>query len=51
MQQLLSAKAISVTYSVCVFVALIIQHAMSMRRLILSSVAFPASTIFFHVIS
>ena len=31
-------KAISVTCSECVFVALVIQHAMGMRRVILSSV-------------
>ena len=35
-----SGKAISITYSECV--ALIIQHAMRMRRIILSSVACPA---------
>ena len=34
-----SGKAISVTYSECVSVALGIQHAMRMRRIILSSVA------------
>jgi len=32
-------KVISITYSECVFVALVIQHAMRMRRNILSSVA------------
>jgi len=32
-------KEISITYSECVFVALIIQHAKRMRRIILSSVA------------
>jgi hypothetical protein len=32
-------KAISVTYSKCVSVALVIQHATRMRRIILSSVA------------
>jgi hypothetical protein len=35
-------KAISVTYSECVFVALVIQHAKRMRRVILTSVASPA---------
>jgi hypothetical protein len=35
-------KAIIVTYSECVSVALVIQHAMRMRRIILSSVACPA---------
>ena len=32
-------KAISITYSECVSVALVIQHAKRMRRIILSSVA------------
>ena len=32
-------KAISITYSACVFVALVIQCARRMRRIILSSVA------------
>ena len=32
-------KAISITYSECVFAALVIQHAKCMRRIILSSVA------------
>jgi hypothetical protein len=35
-------KAICVTYSECVSVALVIQHAKRMRRIILSSVACPA---------
>jgi hypothetical protein len=33
------AKAVSITYSECVSVALVIQHATRMRRTILSSVA------------
>jgi hypothetical protein len=37
-------KAISITYSECVFVALIIRHAMSMRRIILSSAAYSGCT-------
>jgi hypothetical protein len=32
-------KAVSITYSQCVSVALVIQHAKRMRRIILSSVA------------
>jgi hypothetical protein len=35
-------KAISITYSECVSVALVIQNAKRMRRIILSSVACPA---------
>ena len=35
-------KAISITYSECVSVALDIQHEMRMRRCVLSSVARPA---------
>jgi hypothetical protein len=35
-------KAISIIYSECVSVALVIQHAKRMRRIILSSVACPA---------
>jgi hypothetical protein len=35
-------KAISITYSEFVSVALVIQHAKRMRRIILSSVACPA---------
>jgi len=34
-----SGTTISITYSLCVFVALVIQHAMRMRHIILSSVA------------
>jgi hypothetical protein len=36
-----NGKAISITYSEYVFVALVIQHAMRIRRIILSSVACP----------
>ena len=36
-----SVEAVRVTYSECWFVALGIQHAVSMRRIILSSVACP----------
>jgi hypothetical protein len=35
-------KALSITYFVCVFEALVIHHAMRMRRIILSYVACPA---------
>jgi hypothetical protein len=40
-------KAISITYSECVSVALVIQHAKRMRRIILSSVACLAVPYFF----
>ena len=39
-------KAISITYSECMSVALVIQHAMRMRCIILSSVACPAAPYF-----
>jgi len=39
----------SVTYCECVFVALVIQHAMRMRHIFISSLSL--STIFFHTIS
>jgi hypothetical protein len=44
-------KAISITYCECVSVALVIQHAKRMRRIILSSVACLAVPYFFHIIS
>ena len=37
-----SGKAISITYSECVSVALVIQHSKLMRHIVLSSVAFPS---------
>ena len=44
-----SRKAISITYSKCVFVALAIQHAMRMRHIL--SCDLSGRTIVFHVIS
>ena len=41
----------NITYSVCVFVALVIQHAKRMRRVMLSSVACPPVQYFPHIIS
>jgi hypothetical protein len=43
-------KAVSITYSECVSVALFIQHAKRMRRIILSC-DLSGCTIFFHIIS
>ena len=40
-------KEMSIAYPECVFVALVIQHAMSMRRIILSAVAGAALPYFF----
>jgi len=40
-------KAISITYSECVFLALGMQHAMRMRRIVIYGLS--CSTIFFHV--
>jgi hypothetical protein len=42
-------KAISITYSVCVFVAVVIQHAMCMRPIV--TCGLPRSTLFYHIIS
>jgi len=47
--QCCSGKAISITYCGCVFVALGIQHAMHMRRIIIDGQS--GSTTFFHIIS
>ena len=44
-------EAISITYSECLSVALMMQHTMRMRRIILSSVACLALTVFSHIIS
>jgi hypothetical protein len=46
-----SGKAISITYSECMSVALVIQHALHMRHIILSSAACETLTIFFHIIA
>jgi hypothetical protein len=42
-------KAISVTYTQCVFEALVIQHAVRMRHIVICDL--PRSTVFFHIIS
>ena len=44
-----SGKPISITYSECVFVALGIQHVMSLRHILICGLS--GSTIFFYVIS
>jgi hypothetical protein len=38
----------SITYSECMFVALVMQHAMRMRHIVICDL--PSSTIFFHII-
>jgi len=44
-----SRKAINITYSECVFVALVIRHAKCMRRVVINGLS--SSSIFFHIIS
>jgi hypothetical protein len=44
-----SAKAVSITYSECVSVALVIQHAIRIRHIVFCGL--PGSAIFFHIIS
>ena len=51
MEKFFRAKAISITYSECVSVALDIQQAKRMRRILLSSVACLYVAYFFHIIS
>jgi hypothetical protein len=46
-----SGKTISIIYSECMFVALGIQHAMRMRRIIMSSVACPGVLFFPHYLT
>ena len=43
----IAVEKISITYSEFLFIALIIQHAMRMRLIVLSSVTFPAVPHFF----
>ena len=42
-------KAISIIYPECVFVALVIHHALRLRHIIICGL--PLSTVFFHIIS
>ena len=44
-----SGKAVNITYSDCVFLALGIRHAMRMGHIVICGV--PCSTIFFYIIS
>ena len=46
---IVAVEGISVTYSECVFVAFVIQHAMRMRHTVTYGI--PLSTIFFHIIA
>jgi len=40
----------SITQSVCVFVALGIQHATRMRHIVFAICGLPHSTVFFHIV-
>ena len=42
-------RAINITHSECVFIALSIQHAMRVRHIVIFGVS--GSTVFFHIIS
>ena len=44
-----SGKSVSITYSECVFVVLVIQYVMRMRHIF--NYVLSGSTIFFHIIS
>jgi hypothetical protein len=44
-----SAKSISITYSECVFVALVIQHAIRIRHIFICGL--PESAILLHIVS
>ena len=46
-----NAKAISITYFECMFIALVIRHAERMRRMISPSVAYPAVQYFPHYLT
>jgi len=48
-QALLPRNVLSITYSVCLFVALVIQHAMHMRHTVICDLS--DCTIFCHIIS
>jgi len=51
MQPCCCGKAVNITHSECVFIAVLIQHAKYVRCIILLSVAYSGYTAFFHIIS
>jgi len=51
MQPCCCGKALSITHSECVFIAVLIQHAKCVCCIILLSVAYSDCTTFFHIIS